>query len=667
MGIVENLSSKGYKVTKRASKYGYGVIGLEKELRELGVLGNKRIPENYLKGSIDQRMELLRGLLDTDGNINKTNGIVSFSQCEKRKEIVDSVASLVRSLGGKAKISEALTKVSKESTEYFKSYTVNIWLPKQVGNPFKLERKAGIYDKVARFKPQMLKTWITDVKPVGRHRSRCITVSNPRGLYIANNYIVTHNSHCIAVAASWFITCDPATSINYVSYNSDLVQKQLAVIKGILRSERHRQVWPDMLNWVNERGDIKHKPKGIWQQDKFEVDHPKRGTGVADPTVRAGTVRGTNTGMHCKITIFDDLVTDENYESASDRMDVKRCYESFSKIASTGSKTYAVGTRHDDNDLYKELMEEEAIYYDDDGNEIREKLWEVFERKVEDSVNHTGDGNFIWPRMQMPDGEWYGFDRRELAIKKAKSSNLAFFGAQYYNDPNIFEGAGRLSRKHFKYYDSRHLSQINGKWCIANTPLKIYAAGDLAFTDSSSRNAKKRDFTALAVIGVDHEGNTYILALERFQTDKPEVYFEKIVQLQEYWGFRKIVLESNNAGKIIKNQIEALVRKEGRYLEVEGRAHTSHDGKKEERIEHALVGRYRNGSIYHPKHGMTKMLEEELLASRPPHDDLMDAVSLAVSISKPPVHSGDNIINFKNRPRPQKASRFGGVRGRRGF
>lgn len=471
-------------------------------------------------------------------------------------------------------------------------------------------------------------------------------------------------SHCIAVAASWFITRDPATSINYVSYNSDLVQKQLAVIKNILRSDRHRTVWPEMLNWVNERGDLKHKPKGIWQQDKFEVDHPKRKTDVADPTVRAGTVRGTNTGMHCKITIFDDLVTDENYESASDRLDVKRCYESFSKIASTGSKTYAVGTRHDDNDLYKELMEEQAIYYDEAANEVKEKLWSIFERKVEDSPKHTGDGNFVWPRMQMPNGEWYGFDARELAIKKAKSSNLAFFGAQYYNDPNIFEGAGKLQRKHFKYYDNRHLREQDGKWMIGDRTLKLYAAGDLAFTDSSSRNAKKRDWTALALIGVDYENNIYILALERFQTDKPEVYFKKIVELQDYWGFKKLTLETNNAGKVVKAQIEALVRLEGRYLEVDGKPHTSHDGKKEERIEHALIGRYRNGSVHHPKHGVIKLLEDELLSARPPHDDLQDAVSLAVSISKPPISNGSNILNFKKKPKSPPASRFGGRRGR---
>src|SRR5699024_5346084 len=43
---------------------------LNARLRTLGVLGNKHVPEEYLTASREQRMELLRGLMDTDGSVN---------------------------------------------------------------------------------------------------------------------------------------------------------------------------------------------------------------------------------------------------------------------------------------------------------------------------------------------------------------------------------------------------------------------------------------------------------------------------------------------------------------------------------------------------------------------------------------------------------------------
>ena len=47
------------------------VFGLQKELNKLGLLKNKHIPEKYFLGSKKQRLDLLRGLMDTDGSYNK--------------------------------------------------------------------------------------------------------------------------------------------------------------------------------------------------------------------------------------------------------------------------------------------------------------------------------------------------------------------------------------------------------------------------------------------------------------------------------------------------------------------------------------------------------------------------------------------------------------------
>src|SRR5947207_8186147 len=45
------------------------LVSLQTQLRELGVLGNKHIPERYLHASVAQRLALLQGLMDTDGTV----------------------------------------------------------------------------------------------------------------------------------------------------------------------------------------------------------------------------------------------------------------------------------------------------------------------------------------------------------------------------------------------------------------------------------------------------------------------------------------------------------------------------------------------------------------------------------------------------------------------
>lgn len=53
-------------------------LTMRERLREVGVLGNKHIPEGYLRADRAQRMALLQGLMDSDGNV-ATNGLATFT------------------------------------------------------------------------------------------------------------------------------------------------------------------------------------------------------------------------------------------------------------------------------------------------------------------------------------------------------------------------------------------------------------------------------------------------------------------------------------------------------------------------------------------------------------------------------------------------------------
>ena len=470
-------------------------------------------------------------------------------------------------------------------------------------------------------------------------------------------------SFMAALYCTWILAKEPWARINYVSWSESLVNAQMTTIEQILTSERFRLLWPEHLNFVKDarKNQMVHKPQEGWNKQNFYLDHPSRTERmVRDPSVRATTAKSGNTGMHCDYTIFDDIVTDENWDTQSGKDDCMKCYKSFAKIMSAGGRWVAVGTRYAEDDLYHYMLE---IEYQVAGKTF--KRWSKFQRQVEDSVLRSGTGNYCWPKQQMPNGDWYGFDEEELAIKKADAlidGDIGLFYGQYYNDPTD-ESTHVIKQSDFKYLDPRKLEQVGASWHYDDKKLKLVASADLAWTDSSSKDAKRRDFTALAVIGICEEGYIYVLALERFQTDKPEVYYEKIIELYDYWGFKKMYIETNSAGKFVKKFLEDEIRRNGGRLTIEGKSHTSHQGKKEERINQVLVGRYRNGTIYHTKGGYTKLLEEELKLLKPPHDDLKDTLAIGVAEAVAPLkrarreRESNNVIRL---------SRYGGSRrGRR--
>jgi len=451
-------------------------------------------------------------------------------------------------------------------------------------------------------------------------------------------------SFCIAVTTAWAITKYPWFTVAYVSSNPTLSERQLTVIKNIFTSEEYRELWPAMLNFEQSRikgKGLEHKPTGVWTKTEVSVDHPDRPKSEKDPTIMATSAKSTNTGAHVKLIVFDDLVTNENYASASEREAIREVYQSFSSIATTGSIMWAVGTRYGDNDLYADLKEKTYDVYDDEGNIKETKhLWNFFERVVESSKSRDGTGQYVWPRQKWGDA-WYGFDATELSKKRANAFNLELFYAQYYNDPNAV-ATDRINGSHFKYIDIQNLECKNGQWWYGDTQLKIFCGVDLAFTEGQGLKKVRRDFTSMAVIGWDRDGYLYVLDLKRFQTDKVEVYYQNLRELHDYWGFRECAVETNAGGKVIVSFIQDEVRKEGRTLVVNGVSYNHTQGSKEERIRMTTETLYRQNSVFHTKGKYTRELEEQLKLARPVNDDMKDALTIAISNSNRP---GNSMVN----------------------
>lgn len=138
----------------------------------------KFIPKPYLIGSIEQRLELLRGLMDTDGSCTKN--AAKFHSCSK--ELAYGVEDLVRSLGGVAWVKANDRSHHNKPTEYNVTVKMNIC-------PFYTKFKKQSW------RPNNQSRYIWRIEKLNIQKEQvCIKVAHESQLYVVNDYIVTHNS-----------------------------------------------------------------------------------------------------------------------------------------------------------------------------------------------------------------------------------------------------------------------------------------------------------------------------------------------------------------------------------------------------------------------------------------------------------------------------------------
>ena len=172
--------------------------GLLAALDAIEVLGDKRIPVQYLRASARQRLGLLRGLMDTDGSVSHT-GPRGQGQCEyssKDERLARQVLELIRSLGYRASI------VVKPDT---RSRTGEQWRVRFRSRPdcvpFLLPRKADRWVEAGK-QHYTNRRSIVLIEPVASVPVRCITANTSDHLFLASEgFVPTHNSR-LAGAAS---------------------------------------------------------------------------------------------------------------------------------------------------------------------------------------------------------------------------------------------------------------------------------------------------------------------------------------------------------------------------------------------------------------------------------------------------------------------------------
>lgn len=277
-------ASDTYIVHRRNNCNKYRSKGLTTLLKTLGVLNNKHIPEVYLTGSIEQRLSLLRGLLDTDGSIN--NRKTGYEIAQKSQVLIQDIQRLLWSLGVKASIRTKLVN----NTKY---YRINFVNSTGYNLSFRMPHIYS-YDKSARYHT------ITKVEEIKPEPMQCIMVDNSRHTYVTGHgCVVTHNSTFTRVLADYLVEEGYSTGLMYLESEEEEVIKDFISLKSGIATWA-MEADPESLGGKENVTKIlsSYAGKGLklWDHD-----------GQFDPSMIINRLKYMVKGLGCKVVIFDNF------------------------------------------------------------------------------------------------------------------------------------------------------------------------------------------------------------------------------------------------------------------------------------------------------------------------------------------------------------------------
>jgi phage terminase large subunit-like protein len=198
--VRRRIETEGYKTSDRKTLYSFGIVGgLGALLKKHKLLRNKHIPEVYFHASLDQRISLLQGLIDTDGTISE-RGQIEFDNTNKT--LINDVARLVAGLGvkhGGVKLRAGGQEVSGAGAGLgyvaSDSYRITFTSSLPVAS---LPRKLA---RIKKWRSEEKWRYVKSIVPIESVPVRCISVDSPdKTFLITEQYVKTHNSGIMNVS-----------------------------------------------------------------------------------------------------------------------------------------------------------------------------------------------------------------------------------------------------------------------------------------------------------------------------------------------------------------------------------------------------------------------------------------------------------------------------------
>ena len=495
------------EVVKQSGAYLYKAIGLKERLKLLGVLKNKYVPSLFLISSPVDRLALLQGLMDTDGTLHQDGKIAYF--CNTNENLIEAVIHIVRSLGGIAFVST--TKIAKGATKT--SWRVSVKLPKNL-NPFRLTRKA------IGWKGSAIKLAITNITFEGYIPARCITVSAKDGLYITDDFLLTHNS--TSLTHDYSLACALFRSESYiiiVGSSEEMAIEHLGDIASELSSNE------DIIRDFKIKGFLTQQKTDIIVEceDGYQFRFIARG---AEQKIRGRKWRGCRPGL----IIGDDLEDDEQVENRDRRRKFRRWFfRACKQSLRDGGKIRVHGTILHEDSLLNHL--------------IKNKSWNSKVYKAHKSFDDFTEA--LWPE-KFP-------EHRLRAIRQEfiNEGDSAGYSQEYLNDPFDYEDA-YLRKDDFipMSLDDYDVSKI------------VCVGVDFAVSKEQSANR-----TSFSVGGKDLNNIIHYIDQRLDRLDAMEI-IEEFFIIQQAWSPDVFFVEDGVIWKSIRPMLESEMQKRDTWLSI---------------------------------------------------------------------------------------------------
>lgn len=495
------------------------INGLSKLLRLNNLILNKHIPQSYLLSSKEQRWELLRGLMDTDGCVD-SRGNCEFTQMDNA--LVQEAYILIRSLGIKARINRYDAMLNGSCVGRKARINFN---PNRTDRVFALARKqARLSDKSMADRCDKLKFFIKSIEPHGIVEGNCIQVEG--SMYLAGYDLVpTHNSEgSTRRLPPYVLGKKPNTKVAIISYNAPKARKFNREIQRVIDTQEYHEIFPNTtLNASNVT-----TVAGSWLRNADECEIVGHRGGFK--TVGVG---GSLTGEPVDMLIMDDIYKDAKTAwSSVVRESVNDWYDTVADTRlHNDSQQLIVFTRWHQYDLAGRLLEQQGVYdpiTNPDGWIVI--TYQAIKVGMPNEYDAREEGEPLWP-------ERHNLNKLLLARKR----NPHVFESLYQQDPKPVEGL--MYDSGFREYEAIPYS----KRMVRKN-----------YTDTADEG---KDYLC-SIDYVETETANYVLDL--LYTQKPMEYTEtKTAEMLTKDGIQESNVESNNGGRGFARNVEKECRAMG--------------------------------------------------------------------------------------------------------
>lgn len=513
---IEHFAKLGQAREVKPGIYRVLIYGLSKLLRENNLILNKHIPIEYLLASKEQRYELLRGLMDTDGCVD-TRGNCEFTQKDNR--LVNEVYTLIRSLGIKARINQYDAKLNGRLVGLKVRINFN---PDRTDPVFSLERKLSrLVNKSKGDRDDKKKFFIKDIKPIGVVKGNCIEVDG--SMYLAGKDLIpTHNSEgSTRRLPAYMLGKDPNKKIAVISYSAPKARKFNREIQRVIDTQEYHEIFPNtVLNASNVT-----TVAGAWLRNADECEIVGHRGGFK--TVGVG---GALTGEPVDTLIMDDIYKDAKTAwSPTVRESVEDWYDTVAETRlHNNSQQLIVFTRWHENDLAGKLLREQGVYDPvSNPNGWVVIVYQAIKVGKPTEYDPREEGEALWP------------ERHNLEkLEAVRVRNPHVFESLYQQDPKPLQGL--MYEQGFREYEAIPFSSKMIKKAYIDT-------------------ADEGDDYLCALCYVETEEANYVVDV--LYTQKPMEYTEpKTAEMLTKNDVRYAIIESNNGGRSFARNVEKQCR-----------------------------------------------------------------------------------------------------------